>query len=310
MPRTPIPDDLIHRPEEVERNAQRFDDLCRLADEVAFPVVRKALFLETAATGAEALADEVKYALEMLADEADILKDFDQRQFLRQVQRSLSGAIPPPDEEECRQHSQEFSQVLVSTWLEILRSAQKETPLVILSNHLLVESPLKWFDRSSEYLGGESAKLPQALTDALASFAVSEAETAGIMSTLRIKLFPKPRLVALPFDLALIGAPDRPVFAMARSYYELLLEEMERQLKKMEIAQRTLVEQHGRGVLFERSEARSVRFNSTLAQRAAERLSEALPASQYSCLARAASGDCPTASVETFVQHVLAIPKT
>jgi len=100
MPRTPIPGRLIHRPEEVERNAERFDQLCRLAEEVAFPVVREALVRETAATGAEALTNEAKLALEALAEDAAALEGLDEQQILDEVQKSLSRAIPPPDEEE------------------------------------------------------------------------------------------------------------------------------------------------------------------------------------------------------------------
>ncbi|MEK6408791.1 MAG: hypothetical protein AABN34_17860 [Acidobacteriota bacterium] len=306
MPRTPVPDDLIHRPEEVERNAERFDDLCRLAEEVTFPVVREALVLETAATGAEALTDEVKYALETLADDAAVLTDFDQRQFVYQVQRSLSGAIPPPDEEECRQHSRELSQVLVSTWLESLRSAQaKADSPVVLSDYLLVESPSSSFGRFFEHLGARRTKLPETLTDAFASFAINERDAATIMSTLRLKLFPEPRLVALPFNLTLVGAPGMPVLAMTRRYYERFLEEMERQLEEMEEAKRRIVEQQAHKLATEKLEPESPRFTSAWAQRAAANLSESLPPSRYGYLARAASANLRTESVATLVQRAL-----
>lgn len=305
MPRTPVPGDLIHRPEEVEHNAERFDDLCRLAEEVAFPVVREALVLETAATGAEALTDEVKYALETLADDAAVLTDFDQRQFVYQVQRSLSGAIPPPDEEECRQHSRELSQVLVSTWLESLRSAQAKEDLVVLSDYLLVESPLSSFSRFFEHLGARRTKLPRTLTDAFASFAINERDAATIMSTLRLKLFPEPRLVALPFNLTLVGAPGMPVLAMTRRYYERFLEEMERQLEKMEKAKRSMVEQQAHKLVTEKLEPESPRFTSAWAQRAAANLSESLPPARYGYLAKAASANLRTESVATLVQRAL-----
>lgn len=305
MPRTPVPDDLIHRPEEVERNAKRFDDLCRLAEEVAFPVVSRALVLETAATGAEALTDEVKYALETLTNDGAVLENFNQRQFLYQVQKSLRGAIPPPDEEECRQHSRELSQVLVSTWLESLRSAQEKAPFVVLSDCLLVESPLRWFGRFSEYLGARNAKLSETLTDAFASFAVNEDDAATIMSTLRLKLFPEPRLVALPFDLVLVGAPGQRVFAMARSYYDRLLKEMERQLKTMEEAERIIVNQRAHELVIQNSEFKSLRFTSERAQMAAKSLSEPLPAARYGHLAKAASVNLPTENVATRVQRAL-----
>lgn len=312
MSRTPVPNDLIHRPEEVKRNAERFDDLCRLAEEVAFPVVREALVLETAATGAEALTDEVNYALETLAEDAADLKDFDQRQFLCQVQTSLRGAIPPPDEEECRQHSRELSQVLISTWLESLRHAQAKANLLLLSDCLLVESPLvesplNWLSRFFERLGARRAKLPQTLNDAFASFALNESDATTIMSTLRLKLFPKPCLVALPFDLALVGAPGMPVLAMTRPYYERLLEEIKRQLEKMEETRRIIVEQRARELVTQRSEPESPIFSSAYAQSAADSLSEPLPAARYGYLAKAASANPPTASVETRAQYALTI---
>jgi hypothetical protein len=57
-------DRLIHQPEEVKRNAQRFDELCQLAEEVAYPVVIRCVSTRDVATGAEALTDEAKLALE------------------------------------------------------------------------------------------------------------------------------------------------------------------------------------------------------------------------------------------------------
>src|SRR5215213_4301763 len=106
MSRTPIPEDLIHQSSEVERSGKRFDYLCRLAEEVAFPIVQQALFREfneTVTTGAGILTDEAKQALETLAEDAAILEDLDEEKVIDDLQRGLSEALPPPDEKECRQ---------------------------------------------------------------------------------------------------------------------------------------------------------------------------------------------------------------
>jgi hypothetical protein len=46
------------------------------------------------------------------------------------------------------------------------------------------------------------------------------------MKTLRHKLFSKPRLVELPFELVVAGAPERPVFAMRQAAYQSLLDKV------------------------------------------------------------------------------------
>jgi len=214
MPRTPIPDYLIHRPEEVERNAKRFDKLCRLAEEVAFPVVREALVRETAATGAEALTNEARLTLEALAGNAAALEGLDEPEVLDEVRRSLSAAIPPPDEDECRALARDMAQVLTSTWLEMLRSdlsKSKTHPLVlVLSDHLLPDT---------------SSGTMRQFIDALAPFAVNELDVGTIMTTLRVRLFPELRLLLdLPFELVMAGAPGKPVLATTRPTYERALE--------------------------------------------------------------------------------------
>jgi uncharacterized membrane protein YheB (UPF0754 family) len=221
MPRTPVPDHLIHRPEDVERNARRFDYLCQLAEEVALPVVTEALQRETTETAAEVLTHETTQALEALAEEAAVLQELDEKEIISDLRRSLTDAIPSPDEEECRQHARDLSQVLMSTLLESFRSAQAKLQIVELSDYLVPEaSGLSWLFQK---LG--KSKLPNELTDTLASFAVNEADIGTILKTLRSQLFAEPRQVALPDDLTLVGAPQS-VMVMKQQVFGALLEKM------------------------------------------------------------------------------------
>lgn len=285
MPRTPIPEHLIHRPEEVKRNGERFDFLCRLAEEAAFPVVQKALFREfeeTTAAGAEILTDEAKDALKALAEEAAILEDLDERKMLGDVQTSLSEALQPPDEEECRQHTRDLTQMLMSAWLESLRSAQSEAMMVSLSDHLLPEPRSNGITWLLEKFGATKPELEQ-LQEDVGWFAVTREDVATIMTTLRVKLFSEPRLVDLPFDLVMIGTAEEPVLVMKRSLYDRLLLEIKRQSEGRKTVPPIAV---GQVAATARSEPATPGFVTSRARTAVNSLSEPLPAFRYGCFAK------------------------
>ncbi len=281
MPRTPIPDHLIHRPEEVERNAERFDQLCRLAEEVAFPVVRQALVRETAATGAEALTNEAKLTLEALTENAAALGGLDEPQVLDEVRRSLSGAIPPPDDEECHALARDTAQVLTSTWLEMLRSDVSKAGLLLLSDRLLPEAPSSVVRRFIGRLMTVRPKLPQTLTDAVASFALNELDAETIMTTLHVKLFSQPCLVELPFELVMAGAPSLPVLAMTQPISERLLAE------SAKVPNRTKLEQRAHRLVPATSGFEILGFATRAAQIAVKHLCEPLSPVQYMYLTQA-----------------------
>jgi hypothetical protein len=263
MPRTPIPDHLIHRPEKVERNAKRFDYLCRLAEEVAFPVVKGALlreFHETTASGAEILTEEAKQALQTLAEDAAIFQHLDEETVLDELQQSLNKALPPPDEEECRRHTSDFAQVLMSAWLETLRSAQGKSEIMELSDCLIPEAPLSRMSWLVHPFTPTKSKLPETIVEGVSSFAPNEDEIVTVLTSLREELFAVPRVVDLPFDLAMVGAPATMAVAagvggtrtvekntvrvrvMAHSLFISLLKEMERQFMEQQERERQEME--------------------------------------------------------------------
>jgi|GEM_PF-3604649 len=304
MPRTPIPEHLIHRPEEVERDAERFDHLCRLAEEVSFPVVQEALTRETAATGAEVLTEEAKHALEMLTEDAAILMDIGEREVLEAVQKSFSEQLPPPDEEECHQHARDLSQVLMSAWLETLRGAHRRDSVLVLSEYLLPEvspSGLTWF---MQLFGSAKPKLSETFTDAISTFAVNAHDATTIMSTLRLKLFTEPRLVDLPFDLAMISAPGKPVLSMTRSLYDRLVEAIKRHVQDHKPISPMDFEIQYR-VVAEKTEPAAPFFTTTKAQRAVNSLTERLTPAGYAYVAKVASPGLQTETLQTEVMHAL-----
>lgn len=220
MPRTPIPEHLIHRPEEVERNAQRFDQLCRLAEEVALPVVKHALIREAATTGAHALADEAKAALDGLVEEA-VRASVEDPAVIQQVRQSLEAQIPEPDEEEWRALTRDTAQVLMSVWLETLRGTLSKPSLVLLSDYLFPTTSPN-FMRRLLYFFETGPDVPRPVAESMASFPMTETETGVILSKFREKLFSKPRRIDLPFDLVIAGAPEMQAVAMHRSTYDAL----------------------------------------------------------------------------------------
>jgi hypothetical protein len=282
MPRTPIPDHLIHHPEEVARNAERFDQFCRLAEEIAFPVVQGALVRETTATGAEALTNEAKFALEGLVGEAAAFEDLDGQEVLDEVRSRLSSAIPPPDDEECRALVRDVAQVLTATWLEILRrDLSRAASLLVLSDCLLPEMPsatVKWF---IDHVFTMRPKPLQILTDALTPFALSELDAAAIMTTLRTKLFSEPRFVYLPFDLVMAGGPRMQVLAMTRPRLDRLLEQFAK------IPAQAKVEHRARERVPAPSAPGLREFASPAARMAIQKVSAYLPSSSYMYLSRA-----------------------
>ena len=348
MPRTPIPKDLIHHPEEVERNAKRFDYLCRLAEEVAFPVVEKALlreFHETTASGAEILTEEAKQALEALAEDAAILQDLDEEKVLEDLQQSLSKALPPPDDEECRQHTRDFSQVLMSTWLETLRSAQAKVQMLELSDCLLPQEPSGGMAWLVHHLVPAKSKLAETIVEGLASFAPNEDDIMTVLSTLREKLFAVPRVVDLPFDLAMVGAPTTMavaagvggsygrtrdkypsrVMVMGHHLYISLLKEMERQLLEQQEKERQERERKRQererwhreilavnlvdgtiGSPASLTELEMRVFASDRAQLAAANLSAPLPPDTYRCFAALQGSRLRPAKIERKVRQAMA----
>jgi hypothetical protein len=325
MSRTPIPEDLIHQSSEVERSGKRFDYLCRLAEEVAFPIVQQSLFREykeTVATGAGILTEEAKQALETLAEDAAILEDLDEEKIIDDLQRGLGEALPPPDEEECRQHTRDFSQVLMSAWLETLRKAQSRAQKLELTESLLPRETLSVSNLLHRMVA--RSKLPESIADALSFFAPNEEEIVTVLTTLREKLFAQPRLVDLPFDLAMIGAPaitdeSGRVMVMTHDLFISLLKEMENQQREERERQREerdrwlVAAMHANSFMDRDNDqwpvAASVglpEFDSPMALRAAASVSVPLQPSRYRYFAAIKDSQLQTARIETAVRNARA----
>jgi hypothetical protein len=144
-----------------------------------------------------------------------------------------------------------------------------------------------------ERIGGAKPKLPQMLTDAIAWSAVNEDEAATILTTLRVKLFPEPRIVDLPFNLAMIGAPWKPVLASTRDYFD------DMSPTPIERPEPLVIETPaGRGYP-------AIGFASAPAQIAEAYLSEPLAKTQYGSMAIEASVCLKTKSIATQVQQAI-----
>ena len=270
MSRTVIPDHLIHHPEEVKRNAQRFDQLCRLAEEVAYPVVEGALVRETAALGVQALTDEAKLALEGLIAESALV-ELNDPGVLEEVRKSLEQTLPPPSLDECVRFTRDVAEVLMSTWLEILRKDLSSASHLVLSDQLL---PLEVSSTVKQLLSRLGLRAPEPFReDGLGALALDEREASHIMKTLRHKLFSEPRLVALPFELVIIGASKGPVFAMTQATCQNWIQMIERmyEQRKQPVAQ----------PVFATEEDAVQTFETPAAQAAAAKMSSQLSADYY-----------------------------
>lgn len=237
MSRTPIPGHLIHRPAEVGRNADLFDQFCRLVEDTAFPVVQRALARQTIDTGTEVFTNEAKLALEALLEDALVLEGVDEKHAMEEVRKSLGSVISPPNDEECHALARDVAQVLTGTWLETLRSDLSKTPVRVLSEDLLPASLVpEWF--AQVWLILSKRQTPHPLSDALAPLAINEDEAHEIMSTLRVRLFSEPRLVNLPFNLMIAGAPGTRSLAMTRAAYEHVLAQIDETRNRARVERR------------------------------------------------------------------------
>jgi hypothetical protein len=286
---TPIPPDLIHRPDEVERDAELFDHLCELVEEIAFPIVQDALTRETAATGAEILTEETQRALEIFVKDVLILEQLDEEEVIQKVRKTLSDGIIPADEGECRQHTREFSQVLVSGWLDILWAAESRAKIVILSDYLMPLASAGENESFNEHLETHP-KLPPMLMDAVAWFGVDEDNAAGVMKTLHDKLFSERRVLELPLNLTIAGGPTK-VMALSRKLWDRLIELSDQYLHEYDPSKDDI--ELGRP------------FTSPKARTAVAALSEPLPVRRFNCLRKVAMSNFEEGNIEAQLRQAL-----
>jgi hypothetical protein len=301
MPRTRIPEHLIHRKQDVKRDAERFDHLCELAEEISFPIVKEALLRETAATCAEVLTEEAKNALQTLAEDAGNLLNLDEEEVLEAVQRSFREQLPAVDEQECHQHARDLSQILVSIWLESLRTAHVKNSVLMLSDYLLPQDTPNGLMRFVDWFCMTKSKLPEAFSDAVSTFAVNGEDIANIMATLRVKLFTEPLLVDLPFDLAMISAPEKPVLLMTRPLYDHLVETIRIHFQKHKGVSPVDFD-NGYAVL-DKPRPAAPYFSTATARRAINNLTEPLSPRRYACVVKVASPGLQTETLQTQVMN-------
>jgi hypothetical protein len=195
-------------------NAQLFDRLCKIAAQVAGPIVRVALFREAeedakerAKAGADAWLSEAERVLQGLLAEPGELEGVDQEKLREELSAALQEDVLLPNKEEVNEHAQDLARMMMSAWLELLRDALSKSPSVPLTEDLL---PPRETVRPEFW---------RAFADTIAPFAINEAEAAQIRIEIGKKLFgtydteasakrgAAARLsepeIALPFDLSL-----------------------------------------------------------------------------------------------------------
>lgn len=222
MPRGSIPEHLKHRPEEVRQNAERFDQLCEIAEEVSGPIVREALIEETKTTVAEALTEEAKLALETLVSETPFLDNHDGRETLDKLRESVRDMAPVPiDEREYQSHTRDVAQVLTGTWVELVRQELLRSDVLMISEQMLptAQRPM-WVYTTGYEIDTKKSHPLRALSDALAPLALNEIRILNLLSTLREVLFDKPCSIDLPFEIVLVGGPENQILAMKKDVYD------------------------------------------------------------------------------------------
>ena len=175
-----------------------FDELCRIAIQVAQPVVRTALFREyeeTTKTAATAWLSEAMKALQGILADPNELEGCDKEELHSELSAAFQGDILPPDEEEVREHARDLARMMISAWLEILRGVpygNSHAEPVELTSDLLP---------SKERIQPE---LWRAFEDITAPFAVNATEAAQIRTDVGKQIFSgSQNTVALPFNICL-----------------------------------------------------------------------------------------------------------
>jgi hypothetical protein len=235
MPRGSVPEHLKHHPEEVQRNAERFDQLCEIAEEVSGPIVREALIEETKATGAEVLTEEANLALETLVRETPFLDNHDGRETLDKLRESVRDMAPVPiDDSEYQSHTRDVAQVLTGTWVELVRQELSKSDVLMISEQMLPAAQRPMWAYTTGYV--INTKKPQplhALTDALAPLALNQMRILNLLSALREVLFDKPCSIDLPFDIVLVGGPGTQIVAMKKVVYDNVTTERKKSLASL-----------------------------------------------------------------------------
>ena len=237
MPRGSVPEHLKHHPEEVQRNAERFDQLCEIAEEVSGPIVREALIEETKTTGAEALTEEAKLAFETLVSETPFLDNHDGREILDKLLESVRDMTPVlVDDEECQSHTRDVAQVLAGTWVELVREELLNSNVLMISEEMLpTAQSLMWSYTTGYENDTKKSHSLRALNDALAPLALNETRILKLLSTLRELLFDKPCSIDLPFEIVLVGGPENQILAMKKEVYDKISAERKKGLASFAI---------------------------------------------------------------------------
>lgn len=189
MRRLSVPEHLVRNPKEADRDAARFDSLCSIAIDAARPVMPLTLRRRTAEAGSAALVDEAKSFLKCLLKEPELLKDLPEAELLASLADRLGEMMPELSPELGEEQADDLGRVLMSAWVDLLRSALETYPLLVLANDLL---PARVADSS----------LVEEWWEALEPFGVNDAEVTMIMYGFRKKLL-KRKTVELPLNMML-----------------------------------------------------------------------------------------------------------
>lgn len=128
MARTPLPPDLVHNPEAVERDGAILDHLCLIASAAAIPYVSKALRQQTQTQVAKLWVEQARTALREAAGEFATVNDDDVQRMVEEIARTLDNGVPQPDDDEIEDHAARLGRAMMSGWIESLAQAWRDDP--------------------------------------------------------------------------------------------------------------------------------------------------------------------------------------
>jgi hypothetical protein len=150
--------------------------------EIARPYVKNALLRETSITGSIAWYDMAEeYLSDNLIDPQE-LDELDREQLIEELSEVLRGNLPPPNGKEIDEHTRDLVQMMISSWIEVLREALSLDWDRKLTEELL--PPIKCLTSTQDIV----PQAWQAFEGNIAPFAISEKDAKCILHDLGLEL--------------------------------------------------------------------------------------------------------------------------
>jgi len=141
MPRTfSVPEHLLRDAAKAAKDAKLLDELCEVAVGAIRPVLAESLKRRTAEEGAVASLAEAEAAIQLLLKEGQETAEMEgppPLEVLRSLSKVLASDIKELDAKVVAERASELGRTMMSTWIDLLATAGRQSTIQILADDLL-----------------------------------------------------------------------------------------------------------------------------------------------------------------------------